>query len=402
MNKALMMLVVAFGCASVFGSTHGDVERLARSLGTPCERCDVTTIVKRKDHRPDPAQEARALSQRAHETAADPYQARLNAIQDLSPAMKKRLDLLAQVHVLHDEPRLFLAGIHDMLTPLMAAYGGWEKERAKARPDHVFCHAVYDYFASALMHHLETHPRLEELGFVSAGLHPLLIPALEAFAQRGSGPGTMSFGCSHVCSCTKDASVRINTALRKMPFLSHVILEDESRLSSNIAPLILYALTKDTSVKALTLKGAPRHCCGPLVAGRDLFEGLSEGWTQGCVNALALTPRMCAVLGKSTVETLTLCAPMADHRLMASQDFAACLKTLHTLRTLVLRGEGYGYGNTKVFVDSVLGSASLTNVLFEGEWMHKSYGLRDCDREVIEAHLAQNRARGEIRAASSS
>jgi len=91
---------------------------------------------------------------------------------------------------------------------------------------------------------------------------------------------------------------------------------------------------------------------------------------------------------------------------MASPDFGVFLKETTSLRTLTLRGQGKDYSNPendrKAFVASVLGSTSLTSVIFDGSLAHRSFGLTDTDREAIEAHLEKNRQALEVGASASS
>lgn len=387
-------------------------EEAARLITLPCHTCDNDKRGVRDEPRHGMAcaddQEAlpcEGARPGSYCCAAVAHEAHLLKVQRLSPQMRERLDLLAKVYAPHGERSLFLPKIEEMLTPFLTPFTGWRKMVHLDHEKAVYCRAVYGYFAGALLREVITHPDLEALGFVSVGLHPLVVPALEGFAQKGSGPKTLSLGHRHVCLCPHGDYGRINGALRQSPFLSRIILECEYLLSSQEEKgrQLQEALLVGTHVKDLTLKGAPKFCCMPLLMDRTLFQGEEECASTTCVSPLGFSQIQYGILQQSALHTLTLFFPERDRRLLASAEFGTFLRENKQLRTLVLypKAPEFAYGSDMIdaFISNVLCSTSLTNVLFKGEGAQASFGLSDAEWEALEAHLARNRARGEGHAA---
>ena len=336
------------------------------------------------------------------------YQAQLLRAQTLSPEVRERLELLALSYTTPDRGRIALPKVEDMLGPILAPHKGWriDENRARVTPDLVFCRAIYGYFCQALVDALLAREPIERLSFTSLGLHPLLIPALEGFAKKGTGPRSLSFGAMHLCHCADEDAARLNAALRQMPFLTHVTLSRDyvthtRKEAIRVRPL--KAILTGTSVKCLTLSGPPKHCCAPHVVEwgfsravmRYNFKIADLATIEACVYPLSLSAGESEALEESALEGLVLWVPELDGRLLASAHFGHYLKNTKTLRCLELRGgaSGVPHVDGRAFLESFLGNSSLTGFMLQAKDIPTDFGLTDADLAAMGEHVDRNRAR---------
>lgn len=328
-------------------------------------------------------------------------QAHLLKVQRLSPDVTERLDLLAKASVLHASGQVRLSKTEAMLSYFLEGFAGWEKMHTQTNAELIFCRAVYAYLSKALLEEMWAHQGIQSLSFISKGIHPLLLPALEGFAKRGSGPTSLSFGRRHLCHCRDEeegALHSLNMSLHQMSFVTHVSYGDhflKTHAGITTASKTLAALLSGTYVTHLTLYNDSGDFHHPLTLGHDLLFATQEEDKQKHRGTVRLCAQDCDILKTSLLQSLTLCGPGQGTDLMALPSFGAFLKESPTLRTLALYGNAYAQGekakNAQTFVESVLGSHSLTNVIFEGPLAHVSFGLSDTERGAIETRLARNR-----------
>ncbi|MCA0369884.1 MAG: hypothetical protein LCH26_02140 [Proteobacteria bacterium] len=392
-------------------------EKEAANLITlPCDQCDWDKTCIGQTHRLDwVVHEAR---EDEHLTCAQTpydgycceavaYQGQLLRAQTLSPEVRERLDLLAKSYTIPNRGRNVLPKVEDMLGPILAPYKGWtrDKHRARVTPDLVFCRAIYGYFCQALVDALVVRDPINQLSFASVGIHPLVIPALEGFAKKGTGLKSLSFGARHLCHCTDEDAARLNAALRQMPFLTNVSLSRDyvtHTREESIRVRLLKAILTGTSVKCLTLSGPPKHCCashvvewGPSRAVMEDFRKVDLATIEACVYPLSLSAGESQALEESALEALVLWVPELDERLLASAHFGQFLKNTKTLKSLELRGgaSGVPHVDGRAFVESFLGNSSLRAFGLDAEKIPNDFGLTGADLVVMGAHVEKNRAR---------
>lgn len=189
------------------------------------------------------------------------HEADLLKIQQLSGEVRESLDRLVEKHVPLTQECLHVLEVDDMLHPLVVKLFGLEKvETSFARwqrgyrnfdeyirwasmdawearshsdsnveglsvdvrnallRDVALYRAMYAYFSNVFVNALVAHSKLEELSFTSKGLHPFLLPVLEAFVKQGSGPRSLSFA-TNALRCENAEERRRFDALKPMTFL---------------------------------------------------------------------------------------------------------------------------------------------------------------------------------------